>query len=862
MSKFQFFCITIFVVLGVSSSFAQTLDYVQGELLIQLQDKTDSKDLLAEYRQLPQHAKSLRAVRKLKAPMDVWKFSFDFNLIDNDLIIRQLNSLNAVSVVQNNHLISPRSTFPDDPLFSSQWQWFNEGSGGMADADVDAELAWDITTGGTTPDGVEIVVAVLDDGTELTHPDLIDNHWVNVDEIPDNDIDDDNNGYVDDYNGWSIITDNDIVSGGNHGVRVNGMIGAKGNNSLGVTGINWDVKIMTVKNNFNTQEDRVLEAYAYPYTMRKRFNESNGTEGAFVVASNASWGIDGGDPADSPIWCQFYDSLGVQGILNCGATTNETTNVDENGDLPTTCPSDYLISVTRSSNSDIQSGGFGPIHIDLAAPGDDVFTTAINAGYSETLGTSFSSPLVAGIVALLYAAPCPNLNSLAKTNPGLAALEARRLILENVDLLDGFENLVSTAGRVNAFNALNEMVLNCGPCPPPIAVSAENIQLTSADISWLDSDNATSSNLKYRKKGTLDWMELTNISSPYSLNDLSNCTEYEFQLQHECLDSMEISEYTPSYEFKTDGCCEAPTLLIDEITHTSIEILWDAVTLAESYTLRYRVIDSTDWILVETSTTNFILEDLLFCQSYELEIKTNCPGVTTDFSPTVMARTLGCGPCIENNYCSVEGDANLEYIDRVLINDIENNSGSNGGYALFDQSPPTLALGSENNLKVYIGYSSFNYEEVVTAFIDYNADGEFSVDENIGNQKASDSVAIDFTVPFTATPGLARMRIIMGFDANVNASCPATLNGEVEDYCLFINNPSLECEFDGLLDTIENSGSSILLTWPAQNSALQYQLRWKKSTDPDWNGVLIQDTEYDLTGLEYFHCPAEFPHKL
>ncbi len=839
-------------IFSISSLIAQSLDYVQGELLVQLTDNQRPEDMVNEYARIYGSEAFLQIDKKLKAPMAVWKFLFDHNSIDNDLIIRRLDRLTTVAVVQNNHFITPRATFPDDPLFNSQWQWFNDGSQGALDADVDAELAWDITTGGITPDGDDIVVAVLDDGTELSHPDLIDNHWVNVDEIPDNGIDDDGNGYIDDYNGWNIFTNNDDVSGGDHGLAVSGMIGAKGNNGVGITGINWDVKIMTVKNNFATQEDRVLEAYAYPYIMRKRYNESNGAEGAFVVASNASWGIDGGDPANSPLWCQFYDSLGVQGILNCGATSNASINVDIEGDLPTTCPSDYMVAVTRSSINDEQSGGFGPVHIDLAAPGQNIFSASTNGGYDNTTGTSFSCPLVAGIVALMYSAPCPNLTALAKSNPGLAALEARRLLLENVDVINGYDVLVETGGRANAFNAVAEIIENCGPCPGPRALESSNFTLNSAELSWTNGTNATSSKIRYREVGAVNWINIPSATTPYNLTGLSSCSDYEFQVQNECLDSMATSDYTASVNFRTDGCCDAPSAInIDNISITSFEISWDPVTLADSYTVIYRPSDAIDWDTLVVSDNNISVDELEPCIEYDLSIKTNCTSINSSFSNIISITTKGCGACIENQYCEIVGNTNLEHIESVTLNGNENISGSNGGYALFDANPPSLLFGSENQLKIFIGYVSFSYAEVTTVFIDFNADGEFSLDENIGNISQADSAVFDFIVPFTATQGLTRMRVIMGYQANTDIACPISLDGEVEDYCVFLDDPMLECEFNGAIDSIGSTDASISLSWPEQTAAVQYQLRWKESTENTWNAVVIEETTYELTDLKF-----------
>ena len=263
-----------------------------------------------------------------------------------------------------------RSTTPNDVEFPNQWQYINtEQSGGSQGADIDVDLAWDVTTGGLTANGDTIVVAVLDDGIDLNHSDFENNLWVNHAEIPNNGIDDDENGYIDDYRGWNSNQDNDNIAGGGHGTPVAGIVGAKGNNGTGVAGVNWNVKVMVVKNDFNTSEAGVLAAYSYPLAMRQQYNESNGTRGAFVVSTNASWGVDFGRPEDAPIWCSYYDTLGTYGILNCGATINGNVNVDEEGDLPTACSSDFMISVTNMNHFDnkVQGAGYGLETIDLGA---------------------------------------------------------------------------------------------------------------------------------------------------------------------------------------------------------------------------------------------------------------------------------------------------------------------------------------------------------------------------------------------------------------------------------------------------------------------------------------------------------------
>lgn len=122
-----------------------------------------------------------------------------------------INKHKAVESIQLNFELEQRAV-PNDSLFDKQWQYFNRGLNGEVDADIDLTEAWDITTGGKTLSGDEIVVAVIDGGVNINHPDLVDNIWSNPGEIPDNQIDDDQNGFVDDYYGWNFNSGHHDVS--------------------------------------------------------------------------------------------------------------------------------------------------------------------------------------------------------------------------------------------------------------------------------------------------------------------------------------------------------------------------------------------------------------------------------------------------------------------------------------------------------------------------------------------------------------------------------------------------------------------------------------------------------------------------
>ena len=439
-------------------SFGQDqLNYFEGQLLVQLDRNTDPVDLEQEFKTLGLHTEKM-----VSAHMNIYLFNYDKNTATIDQAIAKMYNNTGVKIAQRNHRIEQRAV-PNDTEFGSQWQYVQAN-----DRDIDADEAWDVTTGGVTPDGDSIVVCVIDDGANLAHPDLIPNIWTNAHEIPNNGIDDDNNGFVDDVMGWNAYDDNDEIEHTffweGHGSAVAGIVGAKGNNGEGVAGVNWDVKLMVVKGGGGEAE--ALAAYSYPLACRKLYNETNGAQGAFVVATNASWGVDGGQAASAPLWCAMYDTLGVYGILNAGATINGNENVDVFGDLPTQCGSDYLISVTNTNQQDtkVTQAGYGAMSIDLGAPGEGTWTVndLPNAtGYSGFGGTSGATPHVAGTIALLYSVPCSEYSMLAKNDPQQAALKARQFILEGVDANSSLDGITVTGGRLNVNNAVQALVNTC-----------------------------------------------------------------------------------------------------------------------------------------------------------------------------------------------------------------------------------------------------------------------------------------------------------------------------------------------------------------------------------------------------------------
>ena len=511
---------------------AQGPEYIPGDILLMLQEGGSADAVAKDLRTVNGITTGAHVAEEVSAPMRAWLLRFDPEALPNAQMLRAVQNHPQVQMAQRNHYVYERNV-PNDPQLGQQWHHQN----------INSEGAWEVTTGGVTATGDTIVVCIIE-RADVMHPDLQANAWFNRAEIPNNGIDDDGNGYVDDYRGWNPPGNDDNVYNGGHGTQVAGMIGARGNNALGVVGANWNVKMMVV-NYGGVSESAVVAAYTYPLVMRRRHNASNGQQGAFVVATNASWGINNGQPSNSPIWCAMYDTLGTAGVLNCGSTSNSNVNVDVVGDLPTACPSDFMISVTATNTADNRTfSAYGLTTIDVGAPGDNVRTTSQGGGYGSTSGTSFASPLTAGVIGLLYSAPCATLMSLVNADPVEGALYIRQVLFEGVDIVGNLAGQTVTGGRINANNSMQLIMNNCGTCPAPYGGLATATGSGQAEFTW----NALSEgpfNVRYRQVGAADWTEEQGVADPsFVATILDPCIAYEFQVEMLC--AGESSGYSNS----------------------------------------------------------------------------------------------------------------------------------------------------------------------------------------------------------------------------------------------------------------------------------------------------------------------------
>ncbi|MCB9191899.1 MAG: S8 family serine peptidase [Flavobacteriales bacterium] len=854
------------VLLAINISVAQQKpQIVPGNIIVQVPNGQIDK-VITENQSFNGIPTNLKLNRLLSAPMAAYLLEFNEN-IHHQQFLQQLWNDENVSLIQLNHYVFDRETTPNDPQFDNQWWHVNDGSGSAtADADIDSDEAWDITTGGVTALGDTIVVCVVDDGGDLDHPDLIANNWVNYHEIPDNNIDDDGNGYVDDYLGWDPTTDNDNIDGGSHGVNVAGMIGAVGNNGVGVSGVNWNVKIMNMEygsigSGSNPNEANVIEAYTYPLVMRRLYESTNGQKGAFVVATNSSWGIDNANPLNAPIWCAFYDTLGSAGILSAGATANNNVNIDNVGDLPTACASEYMISVTATNDQDVRTfSGYGATTVDLGAPGEDVRTTASGGGYTTTSGTSFASPATAGAIALMYSAPCASLASIAHADPALAAQMVRDAIFNGVDPVANLTNECVTGGRLNLKGALDEILSSCtsGGCQPPFSVNATAITDNLADISFAYLPDVDTFNIYYGIAGQGSGTLISNLeSSPYQLTNLTACTEYWLSMQSVC-DGVG-SEWTDSIYFNTDGCCEAPDgLVLSDPTDTTISVAWNTVIAANSYQLQWRELGTPSWNTVSPSILGitYVLSDLEPCTDYQIRVASNCAGGTTDYTPSATMRTFGCGACTDLVYCSSSGNTVDEWIDDIAVGDLDNLTGaSSNGYEDYTDMSVDLHRGQNYPISLTPDYDGTSFTEHFRIWIDLDQNGSFNASELLFDDQDGTTTTINdsIMIPLTAELGSTRMRISMAYGSNFGGDYPQTScdegqYGEVEDYCVNILE-EVEDTTVVNLGILEQSGLFGMDVYPVPSSELI-------TVELDASTVYVMLQILDLSGKMVFETTS------
>jgi subtilisin family serine protease len=337
--------------------------------------------------------------------------------------IERLRNEEQVEYVEPNYERKPMGTLPNDPVWAQQW--------GLAK--IGLPDCWNYIKGSQGS-----IVAVIDTGVDYNHADLSGNMWNNPGEITGNLSDDDNNGYVDDAKGWNFYSNNnDPMDTQSHGTHVAGIIGAIGNNSIGVAGVNWRTRIMPVKFMGEYGGDVAAEIEAIEYAVDM---------GAKVI--NASYG----GTSFSQTEYDASQDAGTKGVLFVAAAGNSGSSNDDQSFYPASCNLPNVISVAASDSGDSLAyfSNYGAASVHLAAPGVGILSTIPESQstypYGSKDGTSMAAPFVSGVAALIWA-----------ERPDATMSEVKQAILESVDTVPSLNGIVVTGGRLNAYKALQKI---------------------------------------------------------------------------------------------------------------------------------------------------------------------------------------------------------------------------------------------------------------------------------------------------------------------------------------------------------------------------------------------------------------------
>ncbi len=343
-------------------------DYVEGEVLVQFRapETWDSVQFTATLHGL----ELARRLEWLSAHQGQVMCLLRSPTLTTAELIAELSQDPTVALVEPNHL--RRTTdmrTPNDPRFGQLWGLQNTGQEvnglfGTAHADIGFLKAWGLARPSTN----EVVVAVIDTGLDLTHPDIASNLWTNPGEIPNNGLDDDHDGYVDDVHGYDFVNGTGAVTdSGFHGTHVAGTVAASGNNGLGVIGVDFQAHIMALKTSSDgssISSAAAIEATQYAAMMKSR--------GVNVVAINASFGGGSSSSTESTA----IQAAGDVGIVYCAAAGNDGADNDATPTYPANYRLPNMIVIAASDQNDALAtfSNYGATTVDLAAPGVNILS--------------------------------------------------------------------------------------------------------------------------------------------------------------------------------------------------------------------------------------------------------------------------------------------------------------------------------------------------------------------------------------------------------------------------------------------------------------------------------------------------------
>ncbi len=647
---------------------------------------------------------------------------------------------------------------PNDPRYNS-----------MYGLDIiNAEDAWGLETG-----SANVVVAIEDQGVDYNHQDLSGHMWTNSGEVPGNGVDDDNNGYVDDYYGYNFGNNNGNIAIDYHGTHVGGTVAAETNNGVGVAGIaggsgnNDGVRLMSLSVFGNGSQGGFDEAFVYAADMG-------------AVISQNSWG--GGSQSnvlEDAIDYFIANAGGPNAVMDGGlvvfAAGNSNTSSTTNGYPASYSPTVAVASITsnRTKSSFSNYGSW----VDISAPGSSILSTYPNNSYNSISGTSMACPHVSGVAALVVSA-----------NEGNITASQLRNILEStasdVDSYNASYSGLLGSGIVDAYAALSG---GDNPPPPPPAECVEVSsfpysesfesglgswsQVSGDDIDWTRDSGGTPSDgtgPSSAADGTfyLYTEASTSVSPPGSPSKSAI-------LDGPCFDFAQLSTPTVTFSYHMNGA-NVGSLALEASTNdgSSWSTVWSisgsqgdtwneasvAINSSDIVKLRFNAVTGSGW------SSDITIDDIVVGNG----------GGTPPPPPPV-------------EYCSSQGGGTYEYIAGVSTGAMNNTSGAR---AYTDFTAITASVVTGSGITLTPGFTGSSYTEYWTVWIDFNQDGDFTdADEEVFNGNGSSAVTGTLSIPSSAS-GTTRMRVAMRYNAAPGSSCGDFGDGETEDYTVLVNATS------------------------------------------------------------------------
>jgi subtilisin family serine protease len=495
----------ILLITGINVQAQQSQDYIEGQVIVKFKRDAQKNAILAMRENL-----NVSAIKKLRIiDAELWNLSGvtveeALSRYQGDARIEYIEPDYKVYAVQT------IQTLPNDPQFSSLWGLNNTGQFyGTMDADIDAPEAWNIQT------GKDVLIGVIDSGIDWTHEDLADNIWVNPGEIPDNGIDDDGNGYIDDIRGWDFFNnDNNPMDDYCHGTHVSGTIAAIGNNGIGVTGVCWSAKLIPLK---------FMGGFGYGSFS----NAILALEYAMVMGAKLTSNSYGGYQFSQA----FYDAIkasGDAGILFIAAAGNDGENTDYFEHYPSNFDLDNIIAVAATNDDDELTGfsNYGSKSVDLGAPGLNILSTVPGNKYSAFKGTSMATPHVSGVAALIWS-----------QFPNLTALQVKERILTSVDPVPDLLGKTVSGGRLNAFNALVSTEQDSIPPDAVTDLATTNPASNSITLTWTASGDDGN-------VGTAAYYDIRYSTFPIDAGNFDSATEVTGEPKPQEVGSLETFTVT------------------------------------------------------------------------------------------------------------------------------------------------------------------------------------------------------------------------------------------------------------------------------------------------------------------------------